>query len=70
MEAAGAVFLPAAGYRGGSSVYYAGSIGYYWSSSYASNVNDAYNVTLASVDFNLAVDNHRNFGLSVRLVCE
>lgn len=70
MEAAGAVFLPAAGYRGGSSVYYAGSIGYYWSSSYASNVNDAYNVTFASVDFNLAVDNHRNYGLSVRLVCE
>lgn len=70
MEAAGAVFLPAAGYRGGSSVYYAGSIGYYWSSSYASNVNDAYNVTFASVDFNLAVDNHRNYGFSVRLVCE
>ena len=70
MEAAGAVFLPAAGYRGGSSVYYAGSIGYYWSSSYASNVNAAYNVTFASVDFNLAVDNHRNYGFSVRLVCE
>ena len=27
------LFLPAAGYRGGSSLYYAGSYGYYWSSS-------------------------------------
>ena len=32
MEAAGAVFLPAAGYRSGVSVNYAGSYGVYWSS--------------------------------------
>lgn len=33
MESAGAVFLPAAGYRSGTPVYNAGSNGYYWSSS-------------------------------------
>ena len=33
MESAGCVFLPAAGARGGTSVYNAGTIGYYWSSS-------------------------------------
>lgn len=27
------IFLPAAGYRNGTSLYYAGSLGYYWSSS-------------------------------------
>jgi len=32
MESHGAVFLPAAGYRNGTSVNYAGSYGYYWSS--------------------------------------
>ena len=33
MEANGAVFLPAAGYRGGTDVNYVGSNGYYWSGS-------------------------------------
>lgn len=32
MEAAGAVFLPAVGSRGGTDVYSVGSYGYYWSS--------------------------------------
>ncbi|MBR7035377.1 MAG: hypothetical protein IKI25_06440, partial [Bacteroidales bacterium] len=31
MEANGAVFLPAAGYRDGTNVYFVGTYGYYWS---------------------------------------
>lgn len=34
MQTAGAVFLPAAGYRDGTDVYFVGDYGYYWSSSY------------------------------------
>jgi len=37
LEANGAVFLPAAGVREGTSVYYVGSYGYYWSASYNGN---------------------------------
>ena len=33
LQAAGAVFLPAAGYRNGTAVYFVGTGGYYWSSS-------------------------------------
>jgi hypothetical protein len=32
MEAAGAVFLPAAGGRNGTNVYHVGRYGFYWSS--------------------------------------
>ena len=59
------IFLPAAGRRGGSSLYYAGGSGYYWgSTSYESNL----------LDFNC--DNHymnyynRFFGQSVRPILE
>ncbi len=69
MEAAGAVFLPAAGLRNGSSVSNVGNYGFYWSSSpddsdqrYASIMGfDPNEVRLAT--------NRRFRGLSVRLVC-
>lgn len=60
-----AVFLPAAGYRGGSDVYYVGSLGFYWSAS-ASNGNAYY------LDFSSAGafrgSSNRYYGRSVRLV--
>lgn len=37
LEANGAVFLPAAGWRLGTGVYYVGSDGYYWSATYRSS---------------------------------
>ena len=62
MEAAGAVFLPAAGYRSGTSVSNVGSYAFYWSSSY-------YGSTAASAFmFYGGVMNVRNMGFSVRLV--
>lgn len=65
----GAVFLPAAGNRNGTSVNNAGSNGNYWSSSpNASNVNNAYNVNFNSDNLNPSNNNNRNNGQSVRLV--
>lgn len=72
MEAAGAVFLPAAGYRyGSSSVRDAGSYGGYWSSSpYASYVYSAYGVHFKSDNVRPADANYRRYsGFSVRLAC-
>ena len=69
MEAAGAVFLPAAGSRNGSSVDRAGSYGYYWSSSIiSSNTDGAYGVYFRSGDFNPTIGDLRYNGDSVRLV--
>ena len=66
MEAAGAVFLPAAGYRDGALVKNVGSTGDYWSSS-ANEGYKAYGVDFAS---ELVADysNYRYYGHSVRLV--
>ena len=65
----GAVFLPAAGNRNGTTVNNAGSNGNYWSSSpNTSNVNNAYNVNFNSGNLNPANNNNRNNGNSVRLV--
>ena len=65
----GGAFLPAAGYRNGSTVNNAGTNGNYWSSSpNASNVNNAYNVNFNSGNLNPANNNNRNNGHSVRLV--
>ena len=69
MEAAGAVFLPAAGYRNGTSVLSAGSYGYYWSSSpYASGVYNAYSVYFYSDYLDPSNYLSRKYGQSVRLV--
>lgn len=71
MEAAGCVFLPAAGYRYGETVYKTNEAGYYWSSS-PDDATNAY-----SVNFNnyalLPSDSsygssYRSFDCSVRLV--
>jgi len=67
MEAAGCVFLPAAGYRTGSSVYFAGSYGYYWSST-ASDAYGAYGLNfISSLVYPASLDS-RGGGRSVRLV--
>ena len=68
LEQHGAVFLPAAGRRRGTSVYSVGSSGYYWSASY-SYENSAYGVYFS--DSNLSPEgwNYRDYGQSVRLVC-
>ncbi len=66
LEAAGAVFLPTAGYRFGSSVGYVRSYGYYWSATeYNSYV--AYSLGLGS-DEALMLSLNRGYGPSVRLV--
>ena len=66
MQSSGAVFLPAAGYRDRTSVYYVGSSGHYWS---ASHSGSGYAYSLYFNDNLLETNyNGRYFGLSVRLV--
>ena len=64
------IFLPAAGFRGGSSLSRAGSNGYFWSSSlntyYSSN---AYYLAFSSSDVGWFND-YRYYGQSVRPVCQ
>ena len=64
------IFLPAAGYRSGSSLYYAGSYGYYWSSL----LNTGYPGRAWGVDFRSgSVSRYyysRCHGHSVRPVCQ
>lgn len=68
MEAVGCVFLPAAGYRNGSSVTSVGSYGFYWSStSRESEANFAYCVDFDSGNLHPQGNNSRRFGFSVRL---
>ena len=62
------IFLPAAGYRYDSSLYYAGSRGYYWSSSLYTDYPD----TAWGVRFNSSGNRdyrYRSDGQSVRPVC-
>ena len=68
LQSHGAVFLPAAGSRYGSSVSSVGSYGGYWSASY-NNSSGAYRVSF--LDGYLFTDYYgsRFYGLSVRLVC-
>lgn len=68
MEAAGCVFLPAAGLRNGMTVGSVGTDGRYWSSSNGSNAGNAYNVFFYSGNLNPAQDYTRFRGFSVRLV--
>ena len=67
MEAAGAVFLPAAGYRYGTGVRYVGSYGYYWSST-PYDENYAYDLYFDSDYLDPQSYGHRSGGQSVRLV--
>ena len=68
MEAAGAVFLPAAGYRDGTTVANVGSEGNYWSStSYQGN---AHRLLFSGNDFSAVNATPRTYGYSVRLVKE
>ena len=66
-EAAGCVFLPAAGCRSGTSVRVVGSSGYYWSRT-ANSTGIAFRVDFGSGGVNPAGYNGRQFGFSVRLV--
>ena len=67
LEALGAVFLPASGYRNGAGVNYVQSRGYYWSSSY-DYTNDAYGLDFRSSRLYLQDSYYRYYGYSVRLV--
>lgn len=70
MEAAGAIFLPAAGGRSdyGAKVKYAGIYGRYWASSPVPETNSAGAVFFASESLNPTSDYWPNYGNSVRLV--
>lgn len=63
------IFLPAAGYRNGSSLYGAGTLGNYWSSTpYGSNAQSAYYLCFNSGDHYVFC--YYRFGRSVRPVSE
>ena len=74
MESAGAVFLPAAGDRYGSSVGYVGAYGYYWSSTaYDAGSGYAYFAYFVAFDgeYNVCTGyGGRSGGCSVRLITE
>ena len=63
------IFLPAAGYRWGDELNYAGSDGYYWSSSLYPDYDDyAYYLNFYSGYWNWDDNYYRINGLSVRAV--
>ena len=63
------IFLPAAGYHRGSSLAFAGSDGYYWSSSLLTSYpDDAWYVCFVSSNVARSND-YRDYGRSVRPVC-
>ena len=68
LEAHGAVFLPAAGYRDGHSIEQYHSYGYYWSST-SWNSNGAYGLYFRDGALSPQNANFRYYGRSVRLVC-
>ena len=64
------IFLPAAGYRNGSSLLSVGSLGYYWSSSlYTYHPHNACELYFHS-DYMCRRDDYRYYGFSVRPVCQ
>ena len=67
MEAAGAVFLPASGYRYGTVVDGMGSVGYYWSVTSEGTTSEEY-IFFDSEDLLRESDGKRGEGNSVRLV--
>ena len=62
------LFLPAAGCRDGSDLYYAGSDGYYWSSSLGTGPTHAWLFVFGS-SYYIVYGGYRVYGLSVRPVC-
>ena len=69
LETAGAVFLPAAGSRAGTSVSGTGTSGYYWSSS-CQNQTYAYLLNFNENSLSPYQGDFRYYGQSVRVVCE
>ena len=69
MEGAGAVFLPAAGYRDGTSVCSVGNYGYYWSSAPGYEIY-AYTMSFGSYYLYATDYNIRDYGFSVRPVLD
>ena len=67
MESAGAVFLPAAGYRDGTDVDDVGSNGNYWAAT-PYDTYGAYHLYFYSYDLGPQIDDGRYLGFSVRLV--
>ena len=68
MESAGAVFLPAAGYRSSAlTMAQVGTYGYYWSSEYVSSTNSS-GLRFYANSLSPAVNSATYLGLSVRLV--
>ena len=67
LEALGAVFLPASGYRDGTDVIFVQHLGYYWSSSYGDS-SLAYGLGIYIDDLSPQGYYHRYYGCSVRLV--
>ena len=66
LEAAGAIFLPAAGIRGGEEVYGVQNFGYYWSATEYDSYNAGY--LYFSPDGADMGNDYRGNGISVRLV--
>jgi uncharacterized protein (TIGR02145 family) len=62
------VFLPAAGYRDGSSLNGTGSYGHYWSSSPNESGNGARNLTFHSSNIGPQSNDFRSYAYSVRCV--
>ncbi|MBR4845620.1 MAG: hypothetical protein IKU98_04275 [Bacteroidaceae bacterium] len=62
------IFLPAAGYRYGTSLNGAGSYGYYWSATPYSGSNYAYSLYFLSGGYDWDYCSYRNLGHSVRPV--
>lgn len=67
METAGAIFIPAAGYRDGTTVTGANVNGAYWSSS-VFNKGYAKSPTFYNAKVNFSNSPYRHYGRSVRLV--
>ena len=67
LQNAGAVFLPAAGERGGNSVGWVGSEGNYWSATHFDNYQ-SYSVSIGGNGFAPNQKRSRGYGQSVRLV--
>ena len=67
MEAAGAVFLPAAGRRKGTDFDNVGFHGYYWSSTPYSK-NDAYHMYFSSYNLIASINCSRSYGYPIRPV--